>query len=152
MNPSMPSSSVREQLVHQLVVLGEEKNRFLDAFFPMAGKVREEMDQFLGKYTLSVEKLLSFPDDHLQTVVLVGSSVNLVYVQDQMTDQFTIVFPQHVDPDDNRISFLSPVGRQLLLAIPGDELTLSTPSGRQQVKIDGTHFVGAGLPQRGLWP
>lgn len=40
MNHSNDLTRAREQLVEQLVLLGDEKKRFLDAYFAMPGKER----------------------------------------------------------------------------------------------------------------
>ncbi|MBP1996328.1 GreA/GreB family elongation factor [Paenibacillus eucommiae] len=136
MNHSISLHELREQVVYQLIVLGEEKNHFLDAYFPMHGKDRTHMDQFLSTYTRTVEEQLALTDLEVPAVVLIGSLVRITYLDDQSTDDYTIVYPNDADPEENRISFLSPVGRQLLLKKAGDTLTIATPSGTLQVRIE----------------
>lgn len=136
MNHSISSLELREQVIYQLIVLGEEKNHFLDAYFPLHGKDRTQMDQFLSTYTRTVEEQLALPDLEVPAVVLIGSLVSITYLDDLSTDDYIIVYPNEADPEENRISFLSPVGRQLLLKKPGDALTIATPSGTLQVRIE----------------
>jgi len=137
MNHSIPSASERkESLVKQLLLLSEEKGRFLDSYFPIPGKDRSDMDQFLTAYTAEVQRLLASGEDvQSPSVVLIGSKISVEYIDYKETDTFTIVFPEEADPDDNRISFLSPVGRQLLLSGLNERLAIAAPAGSMQVTI-----------------
>ncbi|WP_139991257.1 GreA/GreB family elongation factor [Paenibacillus paridis] len=153
MNHSTGLSRVREQLVAQLVLLGDEKNRFLDAYFVMHGKERTEISQFLSLYTQTVQKLLSDPDsladEGLHSQVLIGSYVTFEYPDFDTKDSFTIVLPDQADPDENLISFLSPVGRQLLLAHLGDLISVAAPSGAIRTRIAAITFTGGNSSMEG---
>ncbi|MDF2667983.1 MAG: hypothetical protein K0R67_289 [Paenibacillus sp.] len=134
---------IREQLIRQLVLLCEEKNHFLDTFFLMHGKERMQMDQLLTAYTGFVENLLKHGDDELHRYVLIGSQVAIMNLDDHTEDVFTIVFPDYTDPDENRISFLSPLGKQLLFAATGSVVKIDTPIGIQRMMIEHIEFVSS---------
>ncbi|UYP10979.1 GreA/GreB family elongation factor [Priestia megaterium] len=68
------------------------------------------------------------------------SQVSLMYLDNKETEQFTICFPGQSDPDKGNISFLSPVGRQLLLRSAGEKLVLTTPGGNTEVIIKEIKF------------
>lgn len=137
MNHSINATSLREQLVQQIVLLDDEKSRFLDTYFTRQEKERSEMDHFLSTYTKYIEKLLGATDEDLHASVLIGSSITVNYLEHQFTDTLTIVFPNDADPDENLISFLSPVGKQMLMAAKNEILSIITPSGKMQVRIEG---------------
>lgn len=151
MNHSNDLSRAREQLAAQLVLLGDEKKHFLDAYFAMSGKERMEMSEFLALYTQTLQKLLSDTDipasQALQGMVLIGSHVTLEYPDYAAHDSFTIVLPEQADADNNLISFLSPVGSQLLLARLGELISVNTPSGALRVLITAITLT-SGHPSR----
>jgi len=130
----------REALEKQLFILLEEKGQFLDQYYPQQGKERTSMDHFLTQYTTEVGKLLSESLEDTNDVVLIGSCITMEYLDYGEKDTFTIVFPEDADPDDNRISFLSPVGRQLLLAKLDETLVIAAPAGSMQVRITAIIF------------
>lgn len=130
------TSERKEQLIKQLLVLSEEKGRFLDSYFPGSSKERSDMDQFLHLYTSEVQHLIaSGQDAQLSSITLIGSKVTIEYIDYKEYDTFTIVFPDEADPDDNKISFLSPVGRQLLMVKLGEIVSIAAPAGAMQVRI-----------------
>jgi transcription elongation factor GreA len=141
MNHSIDFSSIREQLVVQLVLLGDEKNRFLDSYFIMQGKERTEISQFLSIYTQTVQQLLKASDAELQSKVLIGSHVTIEYPDFDTKDSFTIVLPDEADPDENLISFLSPVGKQLLLAGIDELISVAAPSGAIRTRIAAISYT-----------
>ncbi|MCL6602578.1 MAG: GreA/GreB family elongation factor [Paenibacillus sp.] len=127
--------SLREHLIHQLILLGEEKNDFLNTYYPDHGSTRLQMDQFLTTYTNFLEKQLALPDENLHQAVFIGSGVKIAYLDSNEVDEFTIVYPDEADPYENAISFLSPVGKNLLMATLSDVLTIKTPSGTMQIQL-----------------
>ncbi|SFF28972.1 transcription elongation factor GreA [Paenibacillus algorifonticola] len=153
MNHSIGLSYAQEQLLVQLAVLGNEKKRFLDAYFVMQGKERMEMDEFLSIYTDAVQELLSEPDmlkeEKLHSLVLIGSQITIEYPDYDTKDSFTIVLPEQANPDHNLISFLSPLGRQLLLARLGELIAVATPSGPMRVILASITFAEITFPREG---
>ncbi|GAB2694438.1 GreA/GreB family elongation factor [Paenibacillus thermoaerophilus] len=140
MSPSLPASGFRERLVRQIVALSEERSQFLDTYFPMPGRERKALDQLLSDYIGAVEKLLQLPDESIPPVVLIGSDVRIAYLNEDSlpasAEWVTIIHPDQAEADENRISFLSPVGKQLLLKSEGEVLTIRTPSGELKVRVE----------------
>lgn len=135
MNRRTPLNNNREMLVSQLLTLGEEKVTFLDAYFDVRNPDRVQLEKQLKDYTERVEQLLAGPDELLSSVVLIGSQIELEYVDFHTSDMLTIVMPEEADPDEGHISFLSPVGRQLLLADKGETRSIFTSSGSMRIRI-----------------
>jgi transcription elongation GreA/GreB family factor len=60
----------------------------------------------------------------------------------------TLVYPKDVDPEQSKVSVLSPVGRALLGARANDRVHVVVPGyGERELAPGGTH-----LPARGEWP
>ncbi|MFY2248650.1 MULTISPECIES: GreA/GreB family elongation factor [Priestia] len=131
-----------ERLMRQLAFIDENCTEFTSAYF--SSDTREYLN-FFYRYAHEVQKyLLSFSalseDISVVPKVFIGSQVSLMYLDDKETEQFTICFPDQSDPDEGNISFLSPVGSQLLLRSAGDKLVLTTPGGSTEVIIKEIKF------------
>ncbi len=145
MNHSLIIEGSRKQLVNQLVYFDEEKIHFLDHYVPEHGRKRTTVQTLLSTYTSAVEEILSdFSLEALNSRAMIGSEITLQYVNDQSMDTFTIVFPHLADPIANTISFLSPIGQQLLLSRTHDTCELELPEGSESIKIIQIKYVNAG--------
>lgn len=145
MNHSLLYQGSRTQLVQQLLYFDEEKIAFLNQYFPDRTKQRSDAEALLSRYSSSLEQLLSdFTEEVLNSTVLIGSQLEIRYLDDHSTDTYTIVFPNQAEPSDNKISMLSPIGMQLLLAKLGSTYQLAIPSGELSVKIESIKFVNSG--------
>lgn len=132
-------------MVQQLLYFDEEKIAFLNQYFPDRIKQRSDAETLLSHYCSTLEHLLvDFKEEELNAIVLIGSQLQLRYLDDSSTDTYTIVFPNHAEPNENRISMLSPIGMQLLLAQLGNTYQLAIPSGEVSVKIESIKFVNYG--------
>lgn len=134
--------SLRENFVKQLVYLEENYASFVDSYF--ASDINE-YTQFFNRYASSVQDLLGIFDQESDLPpsipqVFIGSQVTLLYEEEQETEQFTICFPNQVNPDEGYISFLSPVGSQLLLRSLREKVVLLTPGGPTKVSIEEITF------------
>ncbi|WP_051286920.1 GreA/GreB family elongation factor [Paenibacillus taiwanensis] len=136
MNHSDTCTELRRYVQRQLVALEEEKHSLLDAIFPAFGDNRTQAEQVIKRYCSCIRELLNLENDQLCKVVLIGSQVTITYLEDHDRDSFTIVYPQQAEPNENQISFLSPMGRQLLAATIGSVLAIDTPAGTIDIRID----------------
>ncbi|MEK5252628.1 GreA/GreB family elongation factor [Paenibacillus sp. FSL F4-0125] len=145
MNHSLIYEGSRTQLVQQLIYFDEEKIAFLNQYFPERSKQRSNAETLLSRYCSELEQLLSrFNGEELNSLVLIGSQLQLRYLDDNTTDTYTIVFPNQAEPNDNKISMFSPIGMQLLLAQIGSTCLLAIPSGELSVMIESIKFVNCG--------
>lgn len=154
MSPRVKGSVWREFFVRQLIMLGDEKSRFLDAYFPDFGSGRSRADQLLSDYTLALKSLLASEEECWCRTVLIGSRVFISYLDDMSTETLMIVNPHHaVLPEDGSgecpVSFLSPMGRELLMKPCGELVHVNTPSGRLTVRIDRISLSEAALAGEG---
>jgi transcription elongation factor GreA len=144
MNHSLENVS-KTQLINQLVYLDEEKSNFLDQYFPAYGRDRHDMDQLLVSYCEELEKIIANSDEKsINATVLIGSQVKLRYLDDDFIENFSIVFPEQAKPDINHISFLSPIGKQLLMSKTTQTHKLNIPSGVIEVSIEEIQYMNCG--------
>ncbi|WKL03324.1 GreA/GreB family elongation factor [Paenibacillus amylolyticus] len=149
MNHRTSRHNCREKLVSQLFTFGEEKRTFLDAYFDVRDPERIQLEKQLSAYTEYVEKLLLGPDEDLDSAVLIGSHIDFEYIDFHTSDSFMIVMPEDTNPDEGRISFLSPVGSQLLLGSVGEVRSVHTPSGSMRIRITGIELRSRNLERAG---
>lgn len=145
MNHSTIHQGSNTQLVNQLVFFDEEKQSFLKRYIPNDLKERNRMDQVLSMYTTSLESIIpKGSQELLNSMVLIGSQVTLCYEEDGYEDQYTVVFPHMTDPSKNWISFLSPIGLQLLMTKMDTSYEFIVPSGTMKVRIKDIKFMNYG--------
>ncbi|UVI28748.1 GreA/GreB family elongation factor [Paenibacillus spongiae] len=140
MNHSLTGS--KTQLINQLVYFDEEKAKFLEQYFSDQSKERAGMERLLTSYCKELEHIVSdFNETTLHSTVLIGSQVKLRYEDDDSCESYTVVFPNEAQPDLNRISFLSPIGRKLLLSKVMQSHELDIPSGVIKINVEGIKYA-----------
>jgi len=145
MNLSLALQGARHQLVNQLIYFDEEKIHFLDQYFPDYNQKRTAVERKLAEYGAWLEDLLQrFEETRLHERALIGSRLDIEFIDDGERETFTIVFPPQANPDENKISFLSPIGFQLLLAKEQDQCRLQLPSGEFPVKVHAVRYANHG--------
>ena len=67
--------------------------------------------------------------------VNIGTTVRVLYLDDEEEDEYAIVGARESDPMNNRISNESPMGAALLGHKAGDVVTVEAPDGAYELKI-----------------
>lgn len=141
MNRSIKDS--KTQLINQLVYFDDEKAKFLKHYFDDQSKERADLDRLLTSYCTELEHIVSnLNETTLHSTVLIGSQVKLRYEDDGSCETYTVVFPNEAQPELNRISFLSPIGRKLLLSKVMQSYELDIPLGVIKINIEGIKYGG----------
>ncbi len=69
-------------------------------------------------------------------VVTMNSKVCVRDLRSDERDTYTLVYPEHSDIDDGRLSILAPLGTALLGAKVGDIVEVNAPAGVRKIKIE----------------
>lgn len=69
-----------------------------------------------------------------------GSTVRLIDVQTEEEITYSVVSSLHSNPDEGKISFHSPLAKQLLGKSEGDEFTAQLPGGKREFEIEEIYF------------
>jgi transcription elongation factor GreA len=135
----------KDYYVQQLNYI-DENIKELTNLYLSSTPIQERLKHFFNLYVLEVEDLLTtnkrneiisfFPK------VFIGTKVTVLYDEENETEDYVICYSEQSDPDLGHISFLSPVGRQLLFKNLGDKVSLKVPTGEQLVTIKEISFVG----------
>ncbi|EKN65751.1 hypothetical protein BABA_18352 [Neobacillus bataviensis LMG 21833] len=139
------SNLSREFYAQQLVYI-DENIKDLTTLYLSSTPIQDRIKHFFNLYVLEVEELLSENGKKgfisLFHKVFIGTKVTVLLEEDNETEDFVICLPEQSNPDSGFISFLSPVGRQLLLRNLGEQLLLKIPTGDLQVTIRDISYVG----------
>jgi transcription elongation factor GreA len=139
------SAAAFEKLIKQVVYFAENKDSLLEEYFPSLSRESREFYQFITTYIAKVEELIkrvAVKDDSQGEIpfVVIDSQVSIKDLDSQDVYQYRVVNPSINGIDSNDISFLSPVGRALLLKNKGETVTVKTPAGEVQYLIQSIHF------------
>ncbi|MFZ7946601.1 MULTISPECIES: GreA/GreB family elongation factor [Bacillaceae] len=139
------SNLSREFYLQQLRYI-DENIKELTHLYLSSTPIQERIKHFFNLYVLEVEDLLSKNSKKgfvtLFPKVLIGTKVTVLYDEDNETEEFVICLPEQSDPDKGFISFLSPVGRQLLLRSLGEQISLKIPTGDLPLTVKDISYVG----------
>ncbi|TWE01062.1 transcription elongation factor GreA [Neobacillus bataviensis] len=135
----------KEYFVQQLVYIDENIKELINLYLSST-PIHDRLKHFFNIYLLEVEELLR-SNKHKSSItffpkVYIGTKVTVWYDEEHETEDYVICFPEQIDPDGGYISFLSPVGRQLLLKEIGESLSLKVPTGEISVTIKDISYVG----------
>jgi transcription elongation factor GreA len=150
----MNKQTRKEFVLSQLVRLEECRNELLAAYFPSEDqeRARQAMEHWLDRYIRMAETLASQDSLSLEKeipIVLIGCSVDVEYLDPEkpQLETYTVCFPDEADPASGFISFLSPIGQQLLLTSLNQKVSLMTPDGDLQAVIK-TISIPSSFPWR----
>jgi transcription elongation factor GreA len=135
----------KDYFVQQLVYIDENIKELTVQYFSST-PIQERLKHFFNIFVLEVEELLNNNqlNDNISFFpkVYIGTKVTVLYDEENDTEDYVICYPEQSDPDSGYISFLSPVGRQLLFKNIGDNISLKIPTGELSVTIKEISFVG----------
>jgi len=134
------SESAFETLIKHLVNIEEKKRNIIDYYFPHFSKEREEFEKYFEEYIRQIDQLIrksvkgQTACDNLPFVTI-GSEIKVEELTEHKIYMFRLVSPfdENIGMDD--VSFLSPVGKSLLLKRIDDEVTVNVPDGIFNYKI-----------------
>jgi regulator of nucleoside diphosphate kinase len=75
-------------------------------------------------------------------VITMESTARLMDLHSQRELEFTLVFPDDADPNENKISILAPIGCAMIGYREGDEFEWDTPDGLRQLRVLKVHQKG----------
>lgn len=129
-----------ESLLTHLVNFEEQKDSILDEYFPHLNQERLEAARLIGKYNEKLAQIIrnivtSDEADSTFPWVIIGSHVVIRDLASQEIFTYTISGPYQDISGWDSVSYLSPVGRALLLKKAGDMVTVQTPGGKYEYEI-----------------
>ena len=127
-------------LLSNLLEIEEGINEIIDEFFYEPSKEAEGLKQLLNEYVKQLDGMMR----NITTVetannefpyVVVGSKVMVEDVGSGVTYCYKLVSPLKNKIDSDEISFLSPMGKVLLLKKVNDSFIVEAPGGNYKYKV-----------------
>lgn len=143
MNRSMQWAANKQVLLQQMSEVEEIRSQQMEQYVLQHTLEHKRLEQMLEQYIKHLQALVAMHEPPQQPLVLLNHEIEILYVEDGFTDKLCIVLPQYVDLESGKISLLSPVGQQLLLAPLHSELELQTPAGLARIKIVTIAYAAA---------
>jgi len=134
------SKPIFENLVRHLVNIENEKEELVKELFPKPSMERIKFRRFWDDYITGVDFLIKYKvavgekKDSSFPVVIVYCRTEVLDLKTKETNNYRIVSP-YDSMKSGDVSFLSPIGRSLLLKEVGDEVAISTPEGKHKYLI-----------------
>lgn len=129
-----------ENLIQHLVNIENEKKELVERFFPRPSKERIKFRSLLDNYITGLDFLIKYKisvgekSDNSFPFAIINCDIAVQDVKTNEKLNYKIVSPD-TSKKVNDVSFLSPVGRSLLMKEVGDEVTIETPGGKLQYNI-----------------
>jgi len=130
------SKSLREFLIRHMVKVEDEKEDILKEFYPKVTIESIEFEELIKNYIISIEEFIKkaqIGDNDPINVpfVLIESIVEIQDLYDQTVETFQIISPFSNQCQTNYplASYLSPIGKALLLKKKGDKVDIKIPTG-----------------------
>jgi len=135
MNRSSQWASDKMILLQQIEAVEEIRSKQTELYMLHNSVEHKRLEQLLHQYIKHIKSIVSLHEPPKQQLVLLNHRIEIQYLDDGFIDTLCIVLPSEVNPESGKISLLSPVGQQLLLAPLHSLLDLHTPAGLVPIKI-----------------
>ncbi len=134
MEKTIVSRPVYENIVKHLVDIEEEKNRVLEEYYYDMTSERLDFENLIDNYVINIDKYIQTakiadtPENDCPFVTI-NSIVEVQDLTDNSVEKFQIISPFLSDHslDGECASYLSPIGKSLLLKKKGDKVIVETP-------------------------
>ncbi|NLM46856.1 MAG: GreA/GreB family elongation factor [Firmicutes bacterium] len=143
------SDTIFASLGRQLAEIEAGKGKLLEQYFPEPSQERDAFEALLEKYIRQLEGLLRGSKEQKNKAngevpfVTIGSAVEIIETEADEVFKYRIVNPENVNPDAGDISYLSPMGKSLLLKKVGDEVVVKAPGGVFHYRIKAIEWADA---------
>lgn len=123
-----------ENLLHHLVTIEESRSQWVHDHFPQLSPDREQLVNLLDLYISEMDSFLrdlkqsDQSSDELPFVIM-GSEVEVINLENEKRQAFTILPFYEERVKNHHISILSPMGKSLLLKTKGEVVTINAPRG-----------------------
>jgi regulator of nucleoside diphosphate kinase len=122
--------------MNQTIIVSDNDERRLRQLLEVHRPAGPDEIANLKRLTGELDRARIVPHDEMPPdVVMLGSTVELVDLDDGQKQTFTLALPQQADVTEGRISILAPLATGMLGFRAGDEIEWPVPAGTARVRI-----------------
>lgn len=136
------SRSTFELLMEHVKKIEEEKDKIIEEHYPNLTEDRDHFNQLMSNYIKEVKNYISKAEimDAIDVdcpFVIIGSIVEVEDLAYNEVEKFQVVSPFISKQNSNwdYASYLSPLGKALLLKKVNDKVEIETPAGKSSYRI-----------------
>lgn len=105
-----------------------------NAEYDAARAAQAEVENKITELEVMIENAVVITENNTDKVSI-GHKVTIKYVDDNETEEYTIVGSKEADPFNNKISNESPIAKALLNKKVGEIVSVDSPNGKYDVEI-----------------
>lgn len=137
----------QEQINHlnkQLLIISDKRKQTIEHYFSKSLREQVEFNNLIDNYVDGIKQFIQRAEKTNSATtapfVFIGCVVQVVDISNAEIIEYRVADPLQGHVEDNDVSYLSPVGRGLLLKKVGDEVKVKTPGGVIHYKITAIEF------------
>ena len=143
---------VYRTIISHLVDFEEQRDEIVNGLYSEPSAIRDDFSCFLNTYLIKLEELIKAAQiadkptreklKHLNYLpyVIIGSTVELEDANGLNTQSFKIVCPYDNSNSNKDLSYISSLGRALMLKKPGDVITAEVNRTNHTYKIKSIRY------------
>lgn len=105
-----------------------------NAEYDSARQAQAEVEGRIAELEAMMEKVVVIKEVS-KDKVSIGNTVTIKYIDDDETEEYTIVGVKEADPFNNKISNESPIAKAIMGFKAGEIVTVDSPNGKYEVEI-----------------
>jgi regulator of nucleoside diphosphate kinase len=118
------------------ITISENDHKRLQEIMVHGRRVNLRANRYLRDLQRELSRADILPVGQVPTdVITMESTARLMDLDTERETEFTLVFPDDADPDQNKISVLAPIGCAMLGYREGDEFEWETPQGNRRLRV-----------------
>ena len=117
-----------------------DRKRLLDLILDaQSGEYRKSV--YLENLRGELERAQIVPSQDIpDNVITMNSTVTLIDLDTNEEETYTLVYPEHADTSQGKISILAPVGTAMLGYQVGDVFEWDVPAGKRRLRVKEIHY------------
>jgi regulator of nucleoside diphosphate kinase len=118
------------------ILISESDNQRLIEIMVQGKRINFRTNKYLRDLNQELNRAEIVPDGQVPPdVITMDSTARLMDLDTERELEFTLVYPDDADMDENKISVLAPIGCAMLGYREGDEFEWETPGGVRRLRV-----------------
>jgi regulator of nucleoside diphosphate kinase len=123
-------------MAQKTITISENDYKRLQELMAQGRRINFRANRYLRDLQRELSRAQILPADQVPSnVITMDSTARLMDLDTERETEFTLVFPDDADPDQNKISVLAPIGCAMLGYREGDEFEWETPDGNRRLRV-----------------
>jgi regulator of nucleoside diphosphate kinase len=118
------------------ITISDNDHRRLQEIMAQGRRINLRTNRYLRDLQMELTRAEVLPAIQVPPdVITMESTARLMDLDTERETEFTLVFPDDANPDENKISVLAPIGCAMLGYREGDEFEWETPEGNRRLRV-----------------